>query len=103
MSQPVVSCELCGRREPSLTRHHLIPRTRHRNKRVKKLYSREDMTGRVLWLCRPCHHHVHRTLSEKQLALEYNQRDKLLEHPEIKQFVEWLSTRPVGFKPRSSR
>ncbi|MFP3874891.1 MAG: hypothetical protein ACLFQT_11080 [Thiohalophilus sp.] len=42
-----------------MTKHYLIPRTRHRNKRVKKLFSREEMTGRVLWLCRPCHHHIH--------------------------------------------
>lgn len=82
-----------------MTKHHLIPRTRHRNKRVKKLFSREEMTGRVLWLCRPCHHHLHRVLDEKQLALEYNTRDKLLAHPEIKQFVDWLADKP----PASSR
>lgn len=96
-------CELCGRNEPGLTKHHLIPRTRHRNKRVKKLFSRDEMANRVLWVCRPCHHHIHRVLDEKQLALEYNTRDKLLDHPEIRQFVDWLASKPAGFKPRSSR
>lgn len=96
-------CELCQRSGPELTKHHLIPRTRHRNRRVKKLFSRAEMTGRVLWVCRPCHHHIHRVLDEKQLALEYNTRDKLLKHPEIKQFIDWLAGKPAGFKPRSSR
>ncbi|MEX2366159.1 MAG: hypothetical protein WD601_06105, partial [Pseudohongiellaceae bacterium] len=45
------------------TKHHLIPRTRHRNKRVKKLYSREEMARRLLWVCRPCHHHIHRVMA----------------------------------------
>ncbi|MGD8795601.1 MAG: hypothetical protein PVH51_02020 [Thiohalophilus sp.] len=96
-------CELCGRNEPGLTKHHLIPRTRHRNKRVKKLFSQDEMTKRILRVCRPCHHHIHRVLDEKQLALEYNTRDKLLDHPEIRQFVDWLASKPAGFKPRSSR
>lgn len=81
----------------------MIPRTRHRNTRIKKLFSREEMTNRVLWVCRPCHSHIHQVLDEKQLALDYNTRDKLLGHPEIYQFVTWLSNKPTGFKPRSSR
>jgi len=96
-------CELCQRAEANLTRHHLIPRTRHNNKRIKKLFNREEMNNRLLWVCRSCHSHIHRVLDEKQLALEYNTRDKLLEHPEIKRFVSWLSHKPGGFKPRSSR
>lgn len=103
MDEQKQHCQLCGRRTPGLTKHHLIPRTRHHNKRVKKLYSREEMARRLLWVCRPCHHHIHRVLDEKQLALEYNTRDKLLSHPEISQFVSWLADKPAGFKPRSSR
>lgn len=32
-------CELCGRVMAALTRHHLIPRARHRKKRNQRLLS----------------------------------------------------------------
>lgn len=96
------ACELCGR-ETILTRHHLIPRTRHRNRRVRQHFGRDEMQGRILWLCTACHHHVHLVLSEKELALEFNTREALLGHPDIRRFVRWIGARPAGFKPRFRR
>ena len=62
-------CELCGRHS-QLTRHHLIPRTRHRNKRVQKTFRREEMQNRLLWVCRSCHGHIHKCLVKKSLPID---------------------------------
>ena len=94
-------CELCARRVEELTRHHLIPRTRHRNKRTRRQFQREELHQRILWLCRPCHNHIHDVLSEKQLAEVYHSREALLAHPEIQRFVAWIASRPTSFRPTS--
>lgn len=95
------ACELCGRRMAELTRHHLIPRTLHTNKRIRRQHSRETLHTSILWLCRPCHNQVHEVLSEKQLADAYHTREALLNHPEIRRFVDWIARRPAGFQPAS--
>jgi len=59
------------------------------------------MRGRLLWVCRACHDHIHVVLSEKQLAAEFSSREALLAHPGIRRFVEWLRGKPPGFYPRS--
>jgi len=84
-----------------LTRHHLIPRTRHNNKRIRRNYTREDLVTRIIQVCRPCHNHIHAVFSEKQLADDYNELVKLSSHPEIARFVSWIRDKPPGFKPRS--
>ena len=94
-------CELCGRSMAALTKHHLIPRTRHRKKRNKRLFEREEVKTRILWVCRPCHNHIHDVLSEKELEACYNTRQALLGHPEIRRFVAWISSKPEGLKPGS--
>ncbi|WP_106479034.1 hypothetical protein [Phytohalomonas tamaricis] len=97
------ACELCGREDVPLTRHHLIPRTLHGKKRMRKRYSREEMVSSILWLCRPCHSHIHRLFDERTLAEQYATREALLAHPDVQAFVAWLSDKPAGFKPKSHR
>ena len=92
-------CQLCGRSVALLTRHHLIPRARHRKKRNRRLFDREDVRARILWLCRPCHDHIHAMLSEKEMETAYHSREALLAHPAIARFVRWIETRPEGFTP----
>lgn len=94
-------CQLCGREMDQLTRHHLIPRTRHGNKRTRRQFQREELHQRILWVCRPCHSHIHQVLSEKQLAEDYHHREALLAHPEIRRFVDWIASRPPSLKPTS--
>lgn len=98
-------CALCRRAGLEVTRHHLIPRMRHRHKRTRRLFEREELHTRILWVCRPCHNHVHTLFTEKELADHYNSRDALLAHPDIRRFAEWIGKRPAGFKPhgRGSR
>ena len=98
---PVGSCELCGRTDIEVTRHHLIPRTRHSNKRNQKLFDREDVRSRLADLCRPCHGFIHKVLTEKELELDYNTVERLRAHPEVGKFAEWVKTKPPGLRVRS--
>ncbi|MCP4678758.1 MAG: hypothetical protein GY854_25380 [Deltaproteobacteria bacterium] len=97
------TCELCRREVTEKTEHHLIPRTRHKNKRNKKEFSRKEVKERTAYLCRPCHNIIHATLTEKQLEREYNTLDRLHDHPEIAKFVDWISDKPDGFTAPRSR
>ncbi|MBU2711402.1 hypothetical protein KCG35_10060 [Zooshikella sp. WH53] len=96
------NCQLCDRSE-RLTKHHLIPRTYHSRRQFRKLFSKEDMITRILWVCIPCHKNLHATFSEKTLGLEYNSQEKLLKSVEISRFVDWLKDKPVGFKLKVNR
>ncbi len=89
-------CELCGRSEVRLERHHLIPKTRHANKKNKKRFDRQEIHDRIALLCRPCHKTVHATLTEKQLEQEYNTLDALRRHPDLAGFVKWVRRQPPG-------
>ena len=40
-------CELCERFATTLSEHHLIPRKMHSKRRIKKLFSREEMRTRT--------------------------------------------------------
>lgn len=93
------SCELCGRTLSALTRHHLIPRARHGKKRNRRLFDRDEVHTRILWICRPCHDHLHEVLSEKEMEVDYHSREALLAHPAIQRFVSWIASKPEGFKP----
>ena len=83
------------------TKHHLIPRSRHTNKRVKTRFSREEL-HRTVSLCPACHRQVHRTLTEKELERGYNTVEALLSHPEIHRFVRWIEGKPHGVVARQA-
>jgi hypothetical protein len=95
------ACELCGRTVAALTRHHLIPRARHANKRTRREFERDEVKRRLAWFCRPCHSHVHALFTEKTLERQFNQVAALAAHPEVAKFVAWIRTKPDGFKPAS--
>jgi 5-methylcytosine-specific restriction endonuclease McrA len=89
-------CELCGRVMPQLTRHHLIPRTRHRKKRTQRTFERSEMKERLAMLCRPCHRHIHAVIDNKELESDYNTLEALAAHPEVSKFTEWIKKKPPG-------
>ena len=89
-------CELCGRSVRELTRHHLIPQTRHKNRRNKRDFDRVDVKHRIALLCRPCHSHVHATIPNKRLEREFNTIDALLTHGDITRFIDWIRDKPDG-------
>jgi len=88
-------CGLCGRTVERLTRHHLVPRTRHKNKRNKKTFDRQEI-HRTVGLCPPCHRHIHTVLDNKELERDYNTIEALKSHPDIQRFVAWIGKKPHG-------
>lgn len=89
-------CAICGREE-KLTRHHLIPRTRHRNKRNKREFDRVTVK-RTVGICRPCHSQIHALLTEKELERDYRTVESLRAHPEIAKFAAWIAAKPRGLR-----
>jgi hypothetical protein len=84
-------CPLCEREIPASQRdeHHLIPKMKG---------------GRVTqYMHRICHRQIHALFSERELAQTYNSVDALLEHEEIRKFVQWVKTKPDGFIERTKR
>ena len=97
----VGNCAICGREE-TLTRHHLIPRTRHHNKRNKREFERA-VVRQIAGICRPCHTQIHALLSEKELEREFNTIEHLKAHRGVSKFAEWIATKPRGFKAATQR
>jgi len=89
------ACELCQRTGLKLTKHHLIPRKRHRRRSAQVRFDREEMHTRIAMLCRPCHSTVHATLSEIELEQAFNTVKALANHPDIARFVDWVAKQPV--------
>jgi len=86
-----VTCSLCARSLPRSEQeaHHLIPRSKG---------GRETVL-----LHRICHKKIHASLSETELAREYNSIERLLMHPEISAFVRWLANKPQHFYEKSRK
>jgi hypothetical protein len=89
-------CAICKRTE-TLTRHHLIPRTRHSNRRNKRDFERR-VVHETVGICRPCHSQIHAVLTEKELERQWNTVERLLQHPEIFRFAGWIASKPRGFR-----
>ena len=84
-----------------LTRHHLIPRTRHANKRNKREFERAEVKQRIAWLCHACHDHIHALFTEKTLERDFNTLESLAKHAEVERFVRWIRKKPADFRPVS--
>ena len=84
-------CELCGRTlKRGTTKHHLIPRTCHKNRWFKKNFTREQQRETVD-LCHDCHGEIHRMIpSEKELGRYYNTFELLAAHPAIAKYLTWI-------------
>jgi hypothetical protein len=48
-----------------------------------------------------CHNEVHATLTEAELAREFNTPEALRNHPKLGAFFEWVGKRPPDFHARS--
>ncbi len=98
MSASDAACALCGRRQLSLTRHHLIPQSRHNKGRTQRVFDKEEMLFRIAQLCRPCHSQVHAVLDNATLMQQYNTVEALANQPDIAKFATWISSKPAGLK-----
>lgn len=82
-------CELCGT-QCELTRHHLIPRLKAKNK-YKEM---KNDPSNILMICRSCHDFVHANFSENELRDMYNTKEALMSNDEIQKFLKWKKKHP---------
>lgn len=47
-----------------------------------------------------CHREIHATLTETELAREFNTVETLRAHPRLAKFIAWVQKRPPGFRSR---
>ena len=86
-----MSCELCHR-DLTLTFHHLIPKKVQDKTYIKnKIEIDNDLNTYGVHLCKDCHSMVHRKIDHHDLALKFNSVEKILAHPEIEKFVNWVA------------
>ncbi len=84
-------CPLCGRPIPSRSGslHHLIPKLKG------------GKGGPTVLLHQICHKEIHATLSEAELARDFDTVEALRAHPAIAKFLTWVKKRPAGFNART--
>lgn len=85
-------CALCGRPMvpgPSTDLHHPVPRSRGGRETTR--------------IHRVCHHKIHATFTEAELAREYRTFEALRAHPEIARFIAWVARKPPTFYDRSRK
>ena len=81
-------CPLCDRPIPAHARqsvHHLIPKLKG------------GAHGPRVSLHEICHRKIHAVFTETELARRYNTVEALKAHPEIADFVTWLSGKDPAF------
>lgn len=86
-----MNCTICLR-DKDLTKHHLIPVSRHKNKKIKAAFSKEELSFTVD-VCRECHNQLHALISEKEMAESYNTMTKLLDHEGVAKYTNWVRKR----------
>ncbi len=85
-------CPLCLRPIPPEARpslHHLIPKLKG------------GKGGPVVRLHHICHVEIHKTLTEAELARDYDTPEKLRAHPRLAKFAAWVAKRPPTFHSKS--
>ncbi len=95
-------CELCGWMT-GLTRHHLIPKRMHRSESIRARFPKAMLNQSIAKLCKACHRHVHRTVKERDLAVQFHSIELLREHPDILTLVDWLKDKLDDFSARLPR
>ncbi|MET4127271.1 HNH endonuclease [Roseovarius sp. MBR-6] len=85
-------CPLCGRPIPSGARqslHHLVPKLKG------------GKGGPVVRLHQICHNEIHATLTETDLARNYDTIEALRAHPRLARFIDWVARRRSDFHSKT--
>lgn len=82
-------CALCRRPVPRNQRdlHHLVPKSKG-GKATALLH-------------RICHRQLHALFTETELAEKYASLEALLADDDVREFVQWVRTKPDGFYERT--
>ncbi|MBT8344447.1 MAG: hypothetical protein HKP62_02140 [Sulfurovum sp.] len=88
------TCATCHR-YIALTKHHLIPKKRH--KKMKKT-SVNNLLDSVIYICRTCHDGIHAFYDEHTLAKEYNTLEKLIADERLHKHFMWASKCKKGLQ-----
>ena len=89
MGKYVSNCKLCNRVK-SLTFHHLIPVTLHKNKWFKKHFDKMDMSTRGIMTCKDCHRYIHDIFKPKELGKYFNTEELLRTNEKIAKFITFV-------------
>lgn len=92
MSEVVGICPICDRemwKGPSIDKHHFTP----------KCEGGKDTE----YLHVICHRKIHSIWTEKELAKEYNDPNKVRAHEEIQKFIKWISKKEPDFMDKNIR
>ena len=90
-SDPI--CPLCLRPIPPAAKqshHHLVPKLKG------------GKGGPTVLVHQICHNEIHATLTEAELARDYNTPEALRAHPRLAAFFRWVAKRPPDFHSRSA-
>ena len=93
MSPSVPICPLCQRPIPvgvKQSHHHLVPKLKG------------GRGGPTVLVHQICHNEVHATLTEAELARDFNTPEALRAHPRLSGFFDWVAKRPPEFHSRSA-
>jgi hypothetical protein len=85
-------CPLCLRPIPEGAKsslHHLVPKLKG------------GRHGPTVRLHQICHNEIHATLTEAELARDYDTPDKLRSHPRLAKFAAWVAKRPPTFHSKT--
>ena len=85
-----MKCELCQCEIDELTVHHLIPKSRIKNK-YKEI--KEDPNN-LLWICRSCHDQIHALFTNTELRDIYNTKESLLSNENMIKYIQWKIKHP---------
>jgi len=85
-------CPLCLRPIPETAKsslHHLVPKLKG------------GRHGPTVRLHQICHYEIHATLTEAELARDYDTPEKLRSHPRLAKFAAWVAKRPPTFHSKT--
>ena len=76
-------CELCRREVQNLSRHHLVPR------------EEGGRYGATADLCQPCHSTIHLSISNQELAQQYNTIEALQKAEPLQKYLKWVKNKRI--------
>lgn len=82
MDEEIHICDLCKRKVPKVTKHHLIPK------------QKGGKFGETTLLCMPCHRQIHALYSNYELAVRLNSIERLQNDEKIKRYLKFIKHQP---------